>query len=98
MMPGVVLAVGFDQSAIGVVFGIMKEDFPRTLLELERRFGSDEACAEYLADLRWPNGWACPRCAGTESWSVRRNRWRCDKCRYEMSVTAGTIFRTAICP
>ncbi|SRR5260370_4457949 len=76
----------------------MDEDYPRTLLELERRFGSDEACAAYLAGLRWPGGWLCPRCAGTEAWSVRRDRWRCDKCRYEMSVTAGTIFQDSHLP
>jgi len=71
----------------------VSEDYPRTLLELERRFNREEACAEYLAALRWPGGWACPRCAGAEAWPIRRNRWRCDQCRYEMSVTAGTIFQ-----
>lgn len=34
----------------------MDEDYPRTLLELERRFGSEEAGAEYLAVLRWHGG------------------------------------------
>lgn len=76
----------------------MSEDYPRTLLELERRFNCEEACAEYLAALRWPGGWVCPRCAGAEAWLVRRNRWRCDKCRYEMSVTAGTIFQDSHLP
>ena len=71
----------------------VSEDYPRTLLELQRRFNREEACAEHLAALRWPGGWVCPRCAGTESCQVRRNRWRCDQCRYEMSVTAGTIFQ-----
>ena len=76
----------------------MGEDYPRTLLELERRFSTEEACAEYLARLRWLAGWVCPRCAGAEAWSVRRNRWRCDRCRYEMSVTAGTIFQDSHLP
>jgi len=34
----------------------MDEDYPRMLLELERRFSSEEACVEYLAALRWPDG------------------------------------------
>src|SRR5258707_8856426 len=76
----------------------MSEDFPRTLLELEQRFGDEEACAAYLSGLRWPGGWLCPRCAGTESCLVRRSRWRCDQCRYEMSVTAGTIFQDSHLP
>ena len=76
----------------------MDEDFPRTLLELERRFSSEEACAEYLATLRWPCGWICPRCAGADVWSIRRSRRRCEKCRYEMSVTAGTILQDSHLP
>lgn len=76
----------------------MSEDFPKTLLELERRFSCEDACAEYLAALRWPGGWVCPRCAGTDAWSVRRNRWLCGDCRYEMSVTAGTVFQDSHLP
>src|ERR1019366_8103537 len=67
----------------------MSEDYPRTLLELEQRFSGDEACAGYLASVRWPAGGVCPRCAGEAAWSVRGARWRCGQCRYEMSVTAG---------
>ena len=76
----------------------MSEDYPRTLLELEQRFPSDEACAAYLGSLRWPRGWVCRRCAGRASWSVRRARWRCSLCRYEMSITAGTIFQDTHLP
>ncbi|HEY6373018.1 MAG TPA: IS1595 family transposase [Candidatus Sulfotelmatobacter sp.] len=76
----------------------MSEDYPRTLLDLEQRFRSDEACAAYLGSLRWPRGWVCPRCAGQTAWSVRRARWRCGQCRYEMSVTAGTIFQDTHLP
>ncbi len=71
----------------------MVEDYPRTLMELERRFHDEQACAEYLTRLRWPSGWRCSRCQGREAWQVRRNRWRCGRCRYEISVTAGTIFQ-----
>ena len=76
----------------------MSEGYPRTLIELEHRFGSEEACAAYLTALRWPDGWKCPRCAGSQAWAVRRSRWRCDQCRYEMSVTAGTIFQDSHVP
>jgi len=76
----------------------MDEDYPETLLELERRFCTEEACVEYLAALRWPGGWACPRCAGADGWAIRRTRWRCGHCRYEMSVTAGTIFQDSHIP
>jgi len=76
----------------------MAEDYPRTLLELEKRFSADEACRAYLAALRWPEGWRCPRCGGDQSWIVRRYLWRCQQCRYEVSITAGTIFQNSHLP
>jgi transposase-like protein len=76
----------------------MVEDYPRTLMELERRFHDEQACAEYLARLRWPDGWICPRCQGREAWQIRRSRWRCGHCRYEGSVTAGTILQDSHLP
>lgn len=76
----------------------MSEDYPRTLLELEKRFNTDEACRAYLFTLRWPEGWVCPRCGGQRAWAVRRWLWRCSDCRYEVSVTAGTIFQDSHLP
>ncbi len=76
----------------------MSEDYPRTLLELEKRFSTDEACRAYLFALRWPKGWVCPRCGGQRAWAVRRWLWRCSDCRYEVSVTAGTIFQDSHLP
>ena len=43
-----------------VVCSGMVEDYPRTLLELEKRFADDEACRAYLFALRWPDGFVCP--------------------------------------
>jgi hypothetical protein len=71
----------------------MVEDYPRAILELEQRFGTDEACREYLFRLRWPDGFACPRCNGREAWAASRGRLVCRSCRHQTSVTAGTIFQ-----
>jgi|TARA_B100001971_G_C18110606_1_gene493965 transposase-like protein len=76
----------------------MAEDYPRTLLELEKRFSADEACRAYLVALRWPEGWTCPRCGGDQNWAIRRYLWRCRQCRYEVSITAGTIFQNSHLP
>ena len=74
------------------------EDYPRTLMELERRFATDQACREYLFALRWPEGFVCPRCGGRQAWAARRGLWLCGQCRYEASVTAGTIFQDSHLP
>src|SRR5260370_29203167 len=69
------------------------EDYPRNLKEFDVRFRSEEACREYLLQLRWPAGFRCPRCGDRESSAVRTVLLRCRGCRYQTSVTAGTIFQ-----
>ena len=71
----------------------MEEDYPRTVLDLEEQFATEEACREYLFRLRWPGGFICPRCGTKGGWSATRERWVCWACRYQASVTAGTIFQ-----
>jgi len=70
----------------------MGEDYPKTLLELEERFGTEEACRHYLSQLRWPTGFICPFCRGKGGWLDRRQRWTCQACRRQTTVTAGTLF------
>jgi transposase-like protein len=74
------------------------EDFPRTLMELERRFSDETACRGYLFALRWPEGFVCPACGGRQSLAIRRDLWRCQACRRETSVAAGTIFQDSKLP
>jgi hypothetical protein len=76
----------------------MAEDYPRTLMELERRFSTAEACREYLFSLRWPEGFVCPRCDGRTVWRMSRGLWLCGGCRHQASVTAGTIFQDSHLP
>ena len=65
---------------------VVMEDYPRNLQEFSVRFGSDEACREYLCQLRWPEGFRCPRCGCGESAPVRTTLLRCHECRYQVEV------------
>ena len=69
------------------------EDYPRTLVELEVRFSSEQACREYLVRLRWPEGFRCTRCGESKVWWLRSGRGQCAGCGHQVSVTAGTIFQ-----
>lgn len=71
----------------------MEESYPRTILELEDRFATEDACREYLMRLRWPAGFTCPRCGHRGGWLAKRGHVICQGCRYQASVTAGTIFQ-----
>src|SRR2546423_4613970 len=62
------------------------------LPDLIEKFGSEDKCREYLEALRWPDGVECPRCEGTTISRIhKRNQFDCDSCRYQFSVTAGTL-------
>jgi hypothetical protein len=74
------------------------EDYPKTLMDFERRFATDDACRDYLGALRWPNGFVCPRCQGARGWKMSRGLWLCGGCRHQTSVTAGTIFQDSHLP
>lgn len=68
------------------------EDYPKTLTEFETRFSTEEDCRRYLLELRWPEGFVCPRCGGHEAWTTERELMVCTACGYHASVTTGTIF------
>lgn len=63
------------------------------LLEFEQQFSSEEDCLNYLALLRWPEGFQCPRCRHSKYWFTSRKLYHCAACGYETSITAGTIFQ-----
>lgn len=68
------------------------EDYPKTLTELEQRFSTEEACREYLFQLRWAGGFRCPVCNHSEAWKLKRGLFKCTACTHKTSVIAGTVF------
>ena len=69
------------------------EDYPGTILEFEQRCATDEACRECLFQLRWPEGFRCPRCGHEKGWPLARGLTECAGCALQTSVTTGTIFQ-----
>jgi len=61
-------------------------------MELETRFSSEAACRSYLASLRWPDGFICPRCAHRKAWEKSTGFLECAACHSQTSVIAGTMF------
>ena len=73
--------------------------FPKNLPEFQRQFGTDEACQQYLAACRWPDGFVCPRCAGRRAYAISaRRRWQCVACRHQVSLTSGTVLHNTKLP
>jgi transposase-like protein len=73
-------------------------DYPETYQDLLAWFPDDTACLDYLAELRWPQGFVCPACAAIEFWRTGDGLWMCQGCARRTSVTAGTIFHRTRTP
>lgn len=79
---------------------VVGRDYPATWSQFLDWFPDEASCLGYLERIRWPDGFVCPRC-GTAGAAYRTSRGRlvCPACRYQCSVTVGTVFdktRTAL--
>ena len=73
-------------------------DYPGTYQEFQAWFPDEDACVEYLARLRWPEGFVCPVCGGSKAWRTAAKSWMCAACGRKTSVSAGTIFHRSHTP
>ena len=64
----------------------------QSLLEFTERFKTDLDCEEYLASLKWEDGYCCRKC-GHKKYQVRKDFSRtCNICGDTESPTARTLF------
>jgi transposase-like protein len=63
-----------------------------------QKFNTDDKCRSALEKLRWSDGAKCPRCKADATKIANRFQYDCDKCHYQFSVTAGTIFHDSHLP
>lgn len=60
------------------------------------KYGTEELCRAAVFAMRWPHGFVCPACGGTEHVVVTtRHLYQCSQCRHQASLTAGTIFHAS---
>lgn len=70
-----------------------------SLLQWQKRFGTEKACADAIAKYRWPDGFICPKCSHNAAWYISsRKVYQCSKCRHQTSITAGTLFHSTNLP
>ena len=80
-----------------------------TLLEIMRRFSTEEAARSYFEGMRWANGRVCPHCGNNDNeriYSVTANSrariraglYKCGECRDTFTVTVGTVMEDTHIP
>jgi len=67
--------------------------------QLKELFRDDEKCLEFLAGIKWSEGFRCRKC-GNENSCAGKSPYsrRCTKCKTEESASAGTIFHNCKFP
>jgi transposase-like protein len=72
---------------------------PQSLPEFQRMFPDEEACQQYLMKLRWPEGFLCANCGGTEHYAYpHRRAVVCKACKKHLRLTTGTIMHRSKVP
>lgn len=76
---------------------IFKKDL--TAEQLTELFSNDDKCYEFLAELKWAEGFRCRKC-GNNNYCPGKTPYsrRCTKCKSEESASAGTIFHNCKFP
>ncbi len=70
----------------------MRSSLRTAVLEWQKKFGTEKACANALFHVRWPEGFYCPRCGCKKSsYITTRKTHQCSKCKYHVSLTTDLI-------
>ena len=70
--------------------------YPRSTGEFQSWFSSDADCLDYLAWLRWPEGFVCSRCGSPSGWIVADGSYKCARCLRQTAVTLFDRRRTPL--
>jgi hypothetical protein len=63
------------------------------------RYGAEAQCRAALVKMRWGRGWKCLKCGHERHATLeRRALLQCNRCKQQVSLTAGTIFHATKLP
>ena len=64
----------------------------QNILEFAEHFKTDNNCKEYLANIKWEDGFSCVKC-GNKSSQLRKEHSRtCNKCSHTETAPSNTLF------
>ena len=64
-----------------------------------KRFPNENACVEYLYNVKWPTGFVCPVCGCRHCYAIKtRRQYQCANCRHQTSLTANTVMHRSHLP
>ena len=75
-------------------------DYPKSLPEFQKMFPDEDACATWLFEVRWPDGFERPAFGHKECFTFNTRKWlyQCKNCRKQTSIRAGTLMQDSKLP
>ena len=75
-------------------------DYPKSLPEFQKMFLDDDTCANWLFEMRWPDGFECPACGHKVCYALKTRKWlyECKGCQKQTSIRAGTMMQDSKLP
>ena len=71
---------------------VNQERYPKDFQEFLCQFKNEDDCWNYLFEMRWPDGFQCPKCNSEKYWITKKRLIHCIICEHQASITSGTIF------
>ena len=59
---------------VEALYPFAEQQGPQSLLEFQRLFATEKQCADYLQNLRWPEGFVCPKCGSPTGYTIATRR------------------------
>lgn len=70
------------------------KNFPKTALEFEKRFATEDDCRAYWIEARWGGTPSCTKCKSARVWPERGGTlFECADCGHQTSLTSGTLLQ-----
>jgi transposase-like protein len=70
-----------------------------SLVQFQRKFRTEKDCKKRLFKMRWSHGFICPRCGYDQYYELsKRGLYQCKACKYQCSLTAGTVMHRTRTP
>ena len=63
-----------------------------------KQFSTKAQCQEYIASMRWKEGYGDLKCGCRHAYQLSNGRYQCAQCRHQVSVTAGTVLHKTHMP
>ncbi len=77
----------------------MSKYYEISFFEFQERFRTESDCFNHLKNLRWSEGFKCPKCGHTKAYYMEKRKvFQCTECRNQVSLTANTIFHKTRTP